>query len=96
MYISFWFSHLVRRIDPMKEVRAPVLLTQGRSIPTMNRPMIGPVITPVIRVPTSSMPGKYLKTYCELIFDHTNVWYFCICDYHMICLKLCDKSNKNT
>ena len=87
----------MRRIDPMKEVRAPVLLTHGRSMPTMNKPMIGPVITPVIRVPTSSMPGKYLNTYyglicfvflyLEPIYDSSNRY---------VRFKLGDKSNKNT
>ena len=48
-------------MDPMKEVTAPPLVTMGSSIPTMKRPMMGPVITPVIKVPTSSIPGKYLK-----------------------------------
>ena len=61
----------------MKEVRAPVLLTEGRSMPTMNRPMMGPVITPVISVPTSSMPGKYLKRHIygllvQKVFKETN------------------------
>ena len=48
-------------MDPMKEVTAPPLVTMGSSIPTMKRPMMGPVITPVIKVPTSSIPGKYLE-----------------------------------
>ena len=54
-------AHLVSNMDPMKEVTAPPLVTMGSSIPTMKRPMMGPVITPVIKVPTSSIPGKYLE-----------------------------------
>ena len=54
-------------MDPMKEVTAPPLVTMGSSIPTMKRPMMGPVITPVIKVPTSSIPGKYLKLRMNLV-----------------------------
>ena len=46
--------------DPRKPVRAPLAPTHGRSMPTLNSPMMGPLTTPPITMAASRIPGMNL------------------------------------
>ena len=48
--------------EPTKPMSAALESTQGRNMPAMKRPTVGPATTPVIKIPTSSMEGIILIT----------------------------------